>query len=71
MKRPKFFVFIVPALFFIGCTTTPVVRKDTAKPAPEITAPLQTPRQLVPELLQAAANGEQVALVFGNEVDNT
>ncbi|WP_373753883.1 RNA methyltransferase [Neisseria weixii] len=33
----------------------------------EITAPLQTPRQLVPELLQAAANGEQVALVFGNE----
>ena len=33
----------------------------------EITAPLQTPHQLVPELLQAAARGEQVALVFGNE----
>lgn len=33
----------------------------------EITAPLQTPRALVPELLQAAARGEQVALVFGNE----
>lgn len=33
----------------------------------EITAPLQTPRQLVPELLQAAQRGEKVALVFGNE----
>ncbi|MCP1659851.1 RNA methyltransferase [Neisseria perflava] len=33
----------------------------------ELTAPLQTPRELVPELLQAAARGEQVALVFGNE----
>ena len=33
----------------------------------EITAPLQTPRELVPELLQAAQRGEQVALVFGNE----
>ena len=33
----------------------------------EITAPLQTPRELVPELLQAARRGEQVALVFGNE----
>ncbi|ASK28552.1 RNA methyltransferase [Neisseria chenwenguii] len=33
----------------------------------EITVPLQTPRQLVPELLQAAQRGETVALVFGNE----
>lgn len=33
----------------------------------EITSPLQTPRQLVPELLQAASRGEHVALVFGNE----
>lgn len=33
----------------------------------EITSPLQTPRELVPELLQAAQRGEQVALVFGNE----
>ena len=33
----------------------------------EITAPLQTPRELVPELLQAARRGEKVALVFGNE----
>lgn len=33
----------------------------------ELTAPLQTPRQLVPELLQAASDGQQVALVFGNE----
>lgn len=33
----------------------------------ELTAPLQTPRQLVPELLQAAASGCSVALVFGNE----
>ncbi|EGV38625.1 RNA methyltransferase [Neisseria weaveri] len=33
----------------------------------ELTAPLQTPRQLVPELLQEAASGRQVALVFGNE----
>lgn len=33
----------------------------------ELTAPLQTPRGLVPELLQAAAQGNQVALVFGNE----
>lgn len=33
----------------------------------ELTAPLQTPRELVPELLQAAQDGIQVALVFGNE----
>ena len=33
----------------------------------EITSPLQTPRELVPELLQAAAKGQKVALVFGNE----
>ena len=33
----------------------------------ELTSPLQTPRELVPELLQAAATGQQVALVFGNE----
>ena len=33
----------------------------------EITAPLKTPRALVPELLQAAQRGEKVALVFGNE----
>ncbi|MCF7521080.1 RNA methyltransferase [Neisseria sp. ZJ106] len=33
----------------------------------EITAPLQTPRRLVPELLAAAQRGETVALVFGNE----
>lgn len=35
----------------------------------ELTAPLQTPRQLTPELLQAAQNGLQVALVFGNETN--
>lgn len=35
----------------------------------ELTAPLQTPRQLVPELLQTAQNGLQVALVFGNETN--
>ena len=33
----------------------------------ELTSPLQTPRELVPELLQAAQAGQQVALVFGNE----
>ena len=33
----------------------------------ELTAPLQTPRELTPELLQAAQREEQVALVFGNE----
>ncbi|KLT72745.1 RNA methyltransferase [Neisseria arctica] len=33
----------------------------------ELTSPLQTPRALVPELLQAAHSGQQVALVFGNE----
>jgi len=33
----------------------------------ELTMPLQTPRELVPELLQAAQREEQVALVFGNE----
>lgn len=33
----------------------------------ELTAPLQTPRELVPELLQTAAAGHKVALVFGNE----
>ena len=33
----------------------------------ELTAPLQTPRESVPELLQAARAGQQVALVFGNE----
>ncbi len=33
----------------------------------EITAPLQTPRDLVSELLQTANRGEKVALVFGNE----
>lgn len=33
----------------------------------ELSAPLQTPRELTPELLQAAQNGFQVALVFGNE----
>lgn len=33
----------------------------------ELAAPLQTPRELVPELLQAAAQGQQAALVFGNE----
>ena len=33
----------------------------------ELTSPLQTPRELVPELLQAAQAGPQVALVFGNE----
>lgn len=35
----------------------------------ELSAPLQTPRQLTPELLQAAQNGLQVALVFGNETN--
>ncbi len=33
----------------------------------ELTAPLQTPRELTPELLAAARNGEEAALVFGNE----
>lgn len=33
----------------------------------ELTAPLQTPRELTPEILQAAQNEQQVALVFGNE----
>lgn len=33
----------------------------------ELTAPLQTPRELVPELLRAAQDGIQTALVFGNE----
>ena len=33
----------------------------------ELTSPLQTPRELVPELLAAAKSGQQVALVFGNE----
>lgn len=33
----------------------------------ELTSPLQTPRELVPELLALAADGQQVALVFGNE----
>ncbi|MCP2041706.1 tRNA/rRNA methyltransferase [Neisseria sp. HSC-16F19] len=33
----------------------------------ELTAPMHTPRQLAPELLHAAQNGQQVALVFGNE----
>ena len=33
----------------------------------ELTAQLKTPRQLMPELLQAARAGQQVALVFGNE----
>ncbi|XXQ68555.1 RNA methyltransferase [Neisseriaceae bacterium B1] len=33
----------------------------------ELTAPLQTPRELTPDLLAAAQAGQQVALVFGNE----
>lgn len=33
----------------------------------ELTAPLQTPRELTPELLAAAQGGFQTALVFGNE----
>lgn len=33
----------------------------------ELTAPMHTPRELAPALLQTAAAGEQVALVFGNE----
>ena len=33
----------------------------------ELTAPLQTPRELTPNLLAAAQAGQQVALVFGNE----
>lgn len=33
----------------------------------ELTTPLQTPRELTPSLLAAAQNGQQVALVFGNE----
>ena len=33
----------------------------------ELSAPLHTPRELTPELLQAARQGFQVALVFGNE----
>lgn len=33
----------------------------------ELSAPVQTPRQLAPYLLQVAQSGQQVALVFGNE----
>lgn len=33
----------------------------------ELTKPLQTPRELTPELLAAAKQGRQAALVFGNE----
>ncbi|WP_274584872.1 RNA methyltransferase [Neisseria leonii] len=33
----------------------------------ELTAPLQTPRELTPEILAAAQNGRRAALVFGNE----
>lgn len=33
----------------------------------ELTAPMHTPRQLAPQLLQAARDGQTVALVFGNE----
>lgn len=33
----------------------------------ELTAPLQTPRQLTPSLLQAARDHQESALVFGNE----
>ncbi|MDO4878596.1 MAG: RNA methyltransferase [Neisseria sp.] len=33
----------------------------------ELAAPLQTPRQLAPELLAAARDGQKAALVFGNE----
>lgn len=33
----------------------------------ELTAPLQTPRELTPALLSAAQNAQSVALVFGNE----
>lgn len=33
----------------------------------ELSAPLQTPRELTPELLSAAENGHTAALVFGNE----
>jgi tRNA/rRNA methyltransferase len=33
----------------------------------ELTAPLATPREAVPELIERASQGEQVALVFGNE----
>ncbi len=33
----------------------------------ELTAPMRTPRELAPALLQAAAAGQTVALVFGNE----
>ncbi|MFK7090317.1 RNA methyltransferase [Chromobacterium violaceum] len=33
----------------------------------ELTTPLSTPRQTTPELIARARDGEQVALVFGNE----
>lgn len=33
----------------------------------ELTAPMHTPRELAPSLLQAAAQNQPVALVFGNE----
>ncbi|MDF7676024.1 RNA methyltransferase [Neisseriaceae bacterium ESL0693] len=33
----------------------------------ELTAPMHTPRELAPSLLQAAAQNQTVALVFGNE----
>lgn len=33
----------------------------------ELTSPLQTPRELTPELLSVAQTGQAVALVFGNE----
>ncbi|GGP24236.1 RNA methyltransferase [Silvimonas amylolytica] len=35
----------------------------------ELVQPLHTPRQLVPELLQEAAGGGTIALVFGNETN--
>ncbi|MBN1545893.1 MAG: MltA domain-containing protein [Syntrophaceae bacterium] len=52
MKRPKYFAFIVLCLsfLFIGCTTTTVVRKDTAKPAPEITVPPQKTPTEIPDI---------------------
>ena len=33
----------------------------------ELTAPLQTPREITPEILKLAQSGQKVALVFGNE----
>lgn len=56
---------IVPTLndALLGCNITCALTSRRR----ELTSPLQTPRELTPELLCAAQNGQEVALVFGNE----